>query len=483
MPQKKGEVMKSFLKDKRWWAQSCALLLLFALVFAARLWYVEDISIVKNQHDTSRFDKEGNYGHTGYIMYLLEENQLPDFDVRGKSQFYHPPLHHYTCAQVLKLQLYFGVDFADACENLQYLTLFYSMVALFAVWQILRALKVGFFPTIAALTVIGFHPTSFLLAGSINNDCMSLMFVLLAVWVTILWTQKPTFVRIVALAFCIGLAMAAKLAAGVVAPAVALVFLYKLIMGIREGKSYKRLLVQFAVFGVICIPLGIGWQVRNYVMYGVPLLYVPKLSVKADQYLGMYSAAERFFDWKSLADFGVYPMRTGVQGATYFEHCIPLALLKMALFGEYSVWKDIPSYDVAGNLCFVLQAILILLSFVGVILAVVRFIKRCKAREPITAKWVSLIFLLIYAVTMLYSYATFCFSYPHFCSMDFRYVVPLLMVGCVFLAYYLHALHKHIGQVANKAAKGALIAVAVLSYAAVLAFAATSVYLYPVYFM
>lgn len=468
--------MKGKQAAARLFAGIWPVLILFALVFAARLWYVAEISITTNQHDTSSFSRvENNYGHTGYIRYLMEEKQLPDFDVRGKSQFYHPPLHHITCAVFLQVQTALGVPFDTAAENLQLLTLTYSMIALYAVYRILKQLKIEGLPQLAVLTVIGFHPTFFLLSGSINNDCMSLMFTLLAVWVTLLWMEKQTFGRIVALALCIGCAMAAKLTAGVIAPAVAIVFLYKLLRQ-PDWASRRRLLAQFCVFGILCIPLGIGWQVRNYVRFGVPLTYVPRLSNKATQYLGGYSLGERFFDWKSLRDFGVYPMRTGVQGARYFEHCIPLAALKMALFGEYSVWKDVPLLHAFANPLFWYQALLVLASLGGVALTAVRWFRGRNQEGSFFRQHgfggSVFLFLLLYGGTMLVSYVMFCFSYPHFCSMDYRYIVPTLLLGGIFLGLLLKWLHTRPGNLA-------FFARAVL-YTFVVAFAICSVMLYPV---
>ena len=85
------------------------------------------------------------------------------------------------------------------------------------------------------------------------------------------------------------------------------------------------------------------------------------------QYLGEYSISERLFDFNSLKDFGVYPMRGGVQNATYFEHCIPLAILKMALFGEYSIWKDIGILDAISNCMFWINLVIVLTSLASMV--------------------------------------------------------------------------------------------------------------------
>lgn len=433
--------------------------LLFLLALAARLCYILLITIRTNQHDVSRFDNLGNNGHTGYILYLLENGKLPDEKV-WDWQFYHPPLHHIVCALWLKLQTAFGVSFDVAAENLQVLTLFYSMVSLYASYRVLKLMGLRGIALLAPFSLLAFHPTFFLLSGSINNDCMSIMFCLLAVWAVLAWWKKPTFPRILALALCIGCSMLAKLAAGLIAPAVAILFLIRLMKAQGWGWQGKgRLILQFALFGAVCIPLGIGWQVRNYLLYDMPLAYVPRLSDTADQYLGNYPTWTRFFDFGSLSEFGVFPMRNGVNGAESFEHCIPLAAQKMALFGEYSPWINTPFYDAVGTLLFYVNTLLIVGSLAGTAACVValfrpqakRSAEETSAEDPsaedaFAAKYgfgrVPLLFFLLYGACLLGSYVQFCFAYPHFCSMDFRYIVPTLLIGAVFLGVSLRRLER-----------------------------------------
>ncbi|MBP5230789.1 MAG: glycosyltransferase family 39 protein [Clostridia bacterium] len=459
------------------------ILLLFLLAFAARLVYVLDISIVTNQHDTRNFSVlENNYGHTGYIRYLMENWSLPDFDVRGKSQFYHPPLHHLICAVWLKLQTAVGVSFDDATENLQILTLFYSMVSLYAVKKILDLFRVKGIAYYVSFSLVAFHPTFFLLAGSINNDGLSVMFIFLAVYAGLAWYRNPSWYRILAVAVCIGLSMMSKLATGVIAPAMAMLFLIRFIK--QKGFRAKGKMVgQFAAFGAVCIPLGIGWQVRNFLKFGVPLTYVPRLSDQADQYLGGYSVAERFFEFRSLSDFGVFPARAGTQGAEYFEHNIPLAALKSSLFGEYSVWKNKWMLNGLATVLFWITVALTLLAVVAAICLIVRFLRK-KAKfvsDGCQIRPAELAFFAAYAATILISYAVFCFSYPHFCSMDFRYIVPLLLIGSVLLGVFLNSAQHDAEEGGGKKA-GFMRILSKAALAAVIAFSALSLILYPFYF-
>ena len=459
------------------------ILILFLLAFAARLVYVLDISILVNQHDTRSFSVlENNYGHTGYIRYLLEEMHLPDFDVRGKSQFYHPPLHHLLCAVWIKIQTAIGLSFEDATENLQLLTLFYSMVSLFAVKKILDLFQVKGMAYYAAFSLVAFHPTFFLLAGSINNDGLSVMFVFLAVYAALAWYRNPTWYRIIGLALCIGLSMCAKLATGVIAPAVAFLFLLRFVRD-RGLRAKGKRIGQFALFGVVCIPLGIGWQVRNYLRFGVPLTYVPRLSDQADQYLGNYSVTERFLDFRSLLDFGVFPARTGQQGATYFEHNIPLAAVKSSLFGEYSVWKSKDALNIFSAVLFWIAVVLTVVACICAVCMIVRMIRHKSVRFTSEYRMTPAegLFFLLYTLTILGSYVVFCFSYPHFCSMDFRYIVPLLLIGAALLGVSFNRLSEKYRDGEEIRSRAARFAVGALLGSTVL-FSVLSVILYPLYF-
>lgn len=451
--------------------------LLLLLVLMARLCYIMEIGITTNQHDTSWFGNEKqNNGHTGYILYLLEEGHLPDFNVIGRSQFYHPPLHHILCAVWLAVQTGVGIAFDTAAENLQILTLFYSMVTLYASYRILKELNISGTPLYASLCLLGFHPTFFLFSGSINNDCLSVMFAFLAVWAAVTWWKRPSFGKIALLALCIGCSMFAKLATGIIAPAVAFLFLHRLVTS-KGGRAKGVLVAQFALFGVICIPLGIGWQMRNFVLFDVPPAYVPKLSAKADQYLGGYTVSERFFDWKSLTDFGVYPSRVGKDDAQYFEHCIPLTVLKTALFGEYSVWKRRDLFDVVSRTMFWAQFGIVLSTLAGMLCSGIRLFA-AKSGEAFRREFgfsrTVMAFFGIYWLSIMASYVPFCFEYPHFCSMDFRYIVPTLLTGVVFFSVLYQKLEKweHKASLWIRSALIALVAV----------FAVCGVIVYPMYY-
>ena len=459
--------------------------LLFLLALAARLCYILLISIRVNQHDVYYFGYPAvNHGHTGYIEFFLENGRLPDGgEILSHAQFYPPPLHHIVCALFLRLQTALGIPFAAAAENLQALTPFYSMVAPYACYRVLKLLGLRGGALFAPLALLAFHPTFFLLSGSINNDCLSVMFGLLAVWAMLEWLKKTTFPRILALALCLGGGMAAKLSVGVLAPAVAVLFLIRLVRTKGWGMDGRgRLLLQFCLFGAVCIPLGIGWQARNFLLYEIPPSYLPHLTEQSKQYLGNYPLWTRFFDFGTLRDFGVFPSCTGEYGAAYFEHCIPLAILKMSLFGEYGYWTQVSAFETIGTFLFGLNLLVVGGSLAGMGVCAVSAFRTDRSSPSPGAEFArrnglsrsSALFLLLAWASLLFSYTAFCFKYPHFCSMDFRYIVPTLLYGAVFLGVLLSRLKTRTTRPSRF--------LRALLYAAVAAFCACSVLLYPFFF-
>ena len=77
------------------------------------------------------------------------------------------------------------------------------------------------------------------------------MMAVLSVYLVILWYKTPSLRIIVMLAISIGLSMMAKLSGGTVAPAVAALFLLKLI---KDREHIGKYILQYLVFGIIVFP-------------------------------------------------------------------------------------------------------------------------------------------------------------------------------------------------------------------------------------
>lgn len=416
-------------KKYKFWDRDMVFLI-FAIGFIFRLVYVQETDYIIRQHDVS-----GTHAHLEYIERLANGEGLPDSDVTKLWQFYHPPVWHAICALVVKVHDLLGIWLDSAYENLQMISLFCSSAIMFISHRLFRLFGLKKIPLCIACGIVAFHPTFIILSGSINNDVMSLMLSLLSVVLAIKWFRKPTFLNILALALSIGFAMGVKLSGGLVALGVAILFAIRLF-----GKEYPkkgRLMGQFASFGVVCVPLALWWEIRNYILFKTPLAYVPMLSAKSDQYIGHRSVIARLFDFSSIWETGVYPARVP-RGYRYYEYNIPTAALKSSVFGEYYIGKESPVLSFAAKILFWSAAALALISVIAAVYMLIKAARGGKSfAEANGFTRAELIFPSVCALTMLISYVSFCFRYPHFCTMDFRYIAMTVVFGALYIGLLL----------------------------------------------
>lgn len=394
------------------------IILMIAAGVILRFAYVLYTSSRVRQHDVGYFN--WTWGHANYIEYWYKNGlKLPDFDVRQIWQYYHPPFHHWLMAWFLRILTDVGMEYGVACEALQFLPFLYSSLIALVSYRVFRYAKLKGMPLVIATAIVCFHPTFLLMGGFYNNDTLCVLLMMLSILFALKWVRKPTLLNIIPIALSVGLGMMTKLSAWMVAPAIAVIFLYVFVKNI---KSWLRFLGQFAVFGVICAPLGLWWQVRNLLEFEIPLTYVPYLSDTDPQYCGDMSVTERLFNFGDGQLSFVYDAFTDPNfGAPYNEFNPTVGLMKTSLFGEgQNAISDIhfPQIEATGPILFWVGVILAILCFVAF---VVMMISR---RSGLDGS--SRVFFTFLAVTLLVSYYIFCFKFPFTCTMNIRYCVPLI---------------------------------------------------------
>ena len=402
---------------------SRVVLLMLAAGFLLRAAYILYTNGITRQHDFWYFDNI--YGHAGYIRYLYDNGHLPDFDPLTRSQYYQPPLHHAIAALWMRLNTWLGLSVLQAGESVQVLTLFYSSSCMLLSYRILRELELKGMALLVPMAILCFHPTFIILGGSSNNDILCTTLMLAAILWTIRWYHAPTFKHILFIALSVGFAMMTKLFGAMVAPAIAVVFLIKLI---QNRKAPGRLIGQYAAFGAAVFPLGLWWGIRNLIRFGTPITYVPMISSDDGQYVGYIPALKRLFDF-SPHQFSSVFTAWGDKNADYFEYNPTIYLLKSSLFGEYDYSFAGSAMKPAATFLFIVNTALILLSMAA--FCWILFSQRSQLEPPIRAFWAVL------AVVMLVSYYQFSLTFAHTCSMDIRYVVPIILVGTVMIGLML----------------------------------------------
>ncbi len=387
------------------------IMIIFLIGLIIRIYYILYTPYSVRQHDVG-----GDEGHYSYIYTIFTTGRLPEsYDY----QFYHPPLHHFISAAMLKLSqmLNFGIE--RSFEGVQILTAFYSFVIMVVAYKILDEIGLKGRTMVIAVSIMAVHPTFIILSGSINNDVLSIMFLFIALLYTIKWYKDPGFKNIIVIAAAIGLGMMTKISVGMVAFVVAAVFLFKWVSlpkFYRQGKYYA----QFAVFALICFPLALWHPIYNNIRLGQPIGYVtpvglPDLSEN-------YSALQRFFS-VNLKELG------SLYCSPWEDSNLLSYSFKCSVFGEFSFSEDL---SLIGGMLLIFNIVTILLSLAAMVYVLI------KDRDN-NRHFFNLIMVFFWLVQIV-SFISFNIKYPFGCTMDFRYIVPTILTGSYFLSVGLELL-------------------------------------------
>lgn len=369
--------------------------------------------------DVRQHDVRGIYGEPGHFDYIYElykNGRLPD---SYAGQYYHGPLSHAMIAMFLRLVNLTGIDALNMEKSwIQVIPCILSCFTIVIVYRIAGELKLGERVCLTAAALTAFHPTFYILAGSVNNDMAMTFFFYLGILYTVRYFNRPVMKNILILAAAIGCSMMSKLSGGMIALFTGPVFLAVLVICIRQKKAgtaltVKKLIGQFAAFLAVCAPLGLWHSVRNLVVLGQPLGYVPAPPLDSGLYVGCHSLKERFFSFPLLQYFGSWCNSKG-------DYNVWIFLLKSALFGE---WE----YNVPRLLADSFLLLFLILTLISVVCMFCCL--RKKDAHPILRYG-----LLLLAVVQLTMYLNFNIGYPFGCTMDFRYIVPIVVPFAVFTA-------------------------------------------------
>ncbi len=385
---------------------------------AMRVGYTIYTAVDMRQHDVWTTAEPG---HWDYIAMLYEKGRLPD---SFAGQYYHGPLSHAMIALFIKLVSLTGIDpLASGASWLQAVPCVLSCFTIVIAWKIARELGLGERACLTVELLVAFHPVFYMLSGSVNNDMVMIFFFFLGILYTVRYFNRPAMKHILMLAAAIGCAMMSKLSGGMIAFFTGPVFLMVLVNCIRQNRfaadatvmrvTVKQLTGQFAAFLAVCAPLGLWHSARNLIVLGQPLGYVPAPPVDGDLYVGQYGFQARFLSFPLSKYFGSWcNPREDYNLWTY--------MLKSGIFGEWEF--DVP----------VLPADSLLLLFLLLTLVsafwMLRYIQKREAHPILRCGF------LILTVTQLFSYLQFNIAYPFGCTMDFRYIVPLVMPFSVYAA-------------------------------------------------
>ena len=373
------------------------------------------------QHDVIDFG--AGEGHAAYMEYILSHKALPDFDPRSVWAFFQPPLHHIISAVWMWLNIRLGISEGRMHKNVQILPLTYMCLLMFITYMICRELGMRKQGMLAAMLVASFHPVFILMSGSINNDALSVMLTVLAIYIAILWYLYPTTGKIIALAFAIGLAMSAKLSSALVAPPVAVMMIYKIMNDTGKLKDRPKLIsyiLELAAFAVVVLPLGLWWTVRNRILFDMPANYIPPVGEPVEK----FGFIPTFADVRTASPF----LYMKANGFSYDEYNFILSSIKSSLFGEGDFARISPVVTLAGWLLFAAAVII-------VVIQIIAMLRTCCVSEAGPDSGIK-IFLASVVIVFLAGYTAFALSGKNLSAMNPRYCGAVFTVLPVFTGLY-----------------------------------------------
>lgn len=359
-------------------------------------------------------DFASSSGHASYIGYIAENFALPD---SYSGQYYHPPLHHILGAVFYLLCTDLGFTFERFAESFQILTATYSCLMLVTWYKILSHFDLRKSALLASLSLIALHPTGWIMGANLNNDILMYLLVSVCILYLIKWYAEPTYKNIVIMAVTLGLAMMTKVSAVLVAPAILVVFLYKLLQ--ERNLAGKSRFSQMVVFGCLSVPLGIWYPLRNLIKFGQSFGYVPLLPETYTQYLGNMSFARRTFGLSLDLFESPFVQWEGV------DYNFFIKVQKTALFGEVQWLTDLDPYGIAAGLLTIVNYVLVAISLGSIIFVLVKM--------PRGGKYVLFASMGVYYLSLTLSHFYFSYLYAFQCTNDIRYVAINICIGALFI--------------------------------------------------
>lgn len=392
---------KSLTPDK-------VLCLIFIIGVMIRICFVFNNEVYPMQHDV--FSK---HGHMEYIKHIANTWTLP---TTNRWQFYQPPLFHILSAVIFSLAraTFNGNEFA-AMSAVQYFMVAISLIMILMFNYLLKQVKIPDKWRVFGVSIFILYPQNILLSRVLNNDLLFYFFSLLSLITLIRWYESRKTLDMIWLALSVSLGTLAKVSMMAFGLILAFVFLTVLL---RDTKKFLYYVKQYMIFLGIFLTLGCSYIIRNYMLFKQSPLSVPDLGVNSGQYIAA-GPAQRLLTFP-LKEFFSDPFCNVWEDYNIWQY-----MIKCSLFGEYR-------FELT-NIIKIISYSLLILSFVCIAIFLFSLIMSFKKVSSQKEEMFNMIFLLIFVYNIL-SYIMFCFQYPQGCSMDFRYIVPIIFSGCYFLA-------------------------------------------------
>jgi 4-amino-4-deoxy-L-arabinose transferase-like glycosyltransferase len=378
-------------------------LLVLVIGVLIRNLYILKTNIYQRQHDVETLDSNG---HLRYIYDLYKTGKLP---VSNDWQLYHPPFFHLIGAGWLKINSIIGLPLERSLEGLQILTVIFSSLTMMVSYLIIDKLKIKDKYKFLLNAFMAFYPTFIILSGSINNDCLLTLLEFSIIYYLINWYKNTSWSNTVILAILTGLCVMTKLNGAIMAIPILYVFIKKFIeIYKKDKKKVGKLITKILIFSLISLPIGLWYQVREYILFESNSVPIPGDFL----YTGNYSIFDRFIKISFISIIKVFCQIPG-------DYNVFAYIVKCSIFGEYT-------YE---NMSYI-HILMIFTNFILIIASIIYMIKYLfKKKEH---NFITNLLLIVWLVNIV-SYYSFNYKYPYLCTMDFRYMIPTVFTGIVII--------------------------------------------------
>ena len=397
------------------------LFLIFLVGVLMQLNYMLITPFNYRQHDVFSYN---DAGHQGYAFIVYSGKMPTQVDKTGHLdyQFYHPPFNAFMQALCMRIctpfmnlynainhSNYYDVTNKDSLyQTVEIFSTFYVNVATYFAIKIAYKLKVDNKFKLIAASFVALFPYMMILAGQENNDPLCIMNCFIVIYFTICWWENHSYFNAVMIGLFGGLAMFAKLSGALIVIPAIVAFAIVLIQSIIKKEKWAYILIQGAIIGLIMSPLGLWFHIYAKIRFNQPFGFVFS-NLNTDLYVGDYSFFARFVNIFDFSD-----MFSNIWGNTFVNYNLPNFLIKSALFGEYSFLFS----DALAGISLVLNYIFVYLSFILMIIYLID-----SGKEHLEIKIVGGVLILSQLLAQLY----FNIKMPYGCTMDFRYIVPIIL--------------------------------------------------------
>lgn len=369
---------------------------LILLLFAGILFRC--IFFMAASYKTFSMDVEG---HISYVEYILENHSVPD--EKDCWSCYHPPVYYIAAAPSYAISEFLGFP---GTTGLQCFSLLLSILTAFFGLLFLRKILEGRSLILASALWI-FWPLLILVAPRIGNDQMFYLLHVLCMWAGINYVKDGHGKYLITAIFATALALWTK-STGVVTLGMFFVFMMSgIFTHSRLFEKSRPECVAWTMFVVIVVAFFLQRTMGPELVGNANVLNSAMIVQNgAPNYL--------FFDLRNFLESPYTSCWNSSMGREFFWNFI----LKTSLFGE---WSLLPT--AVGRLLATVISVLLL----GLVVYAIRAFWKIRLG---LVHWI----LLLQGIAFVAALMALRMKYPYACSNDFRYIVPVLLSFCPFVA-------------------------------------------------